>query len=316
MTREKLLLAMNEQSTIIEFQRSLEQIFDQLFDWRSIAIIVGISVIAFVINKMLGKLLGYFLRFIIKRSEQVDNDELLMRYRRAETSANIALAIIQLLVIAIAFYVIWRLLDPSAAPIAAIGASALFVVLASATVGPLLRDLTSGSAMIAERWYGVGDYVTVEPFKDIKGVVEKMSLRSTKLRGLSGEVLWVHNQHIQAVRVKYRGTSTIAMDLFVSDKDRAEKLIKDIIRIVPKGPTLVIGGLKLAETEELNHNLWRMSLHGTTVPGREWLIEDFATAAVKDADELEGKKKIIVYGPITRYVDSAAERRYRRSIRS
>ena len=55
--------------------------------------------------------------------------------------------------------------------------------------GPLLRDITTGSVMIAERWYGVGDYIIAEPFLNIQGVVEQVSLRSTKLRGLSGEVV-------------------------------------------------------------------------------------------------------------------------------
>jgi small-conductance mechanosensitive channel len=170
--------------------------------------------------------------------------------------------------------------------------------------------------MIAEKWYGIGDFIKVEPFLNVEGVVERITLKSTKIRDLSGAVYWVHNQNIQAVKVKYRGVSTIALDVFVKDRDKALGLLKHIVEIVPKGQMLVIGGLKITDKERLNDQMWRIELRGKTVPGREWLIENFARDAIVDADNSNNDKdKIIIYGPITRYIDQAAEKRFKRIIK-
>ena len=55
---------------------------------------------------------------------------------------------------------------------AAIGAGAFFVVIAGQTVGIILRDLTAGSIMITEGWFKIGDFIKIEPFWDVSGVVE------------------------------------------------------------------------------------------------------------------------------------------------
>lgn len=103
---------------------------------------------------------------------------------------------------------------------AAIGAGALFIVLTGGTIGVMLRDLTAGTAMIAGQWFNVGDYIMVVHFIDVGGVVERATLRSTKLRSLSGEIIWLHNQHIHGIKVTPRGIRTMAVDIFVNDEKK------------------------------------------------------------------------------------------------
>jgi hypothetical protein len=111
---------------------------------------------------------------------------------------------------------------------AAIGASAFFVVIAGQTLGTLLRDITAGATMIIERWFHVGDYIKIEPFWDVKGVVERFTLRSTRIRSLSGEIIIVHNQKIDAVHVTPNGVRTMAVEIFVKDKQKGEALVHHI----------------------------------------------------------------------------------------
>jgi hypothetical protein len=61
--------------------------------------------------------------------------------------------------------------------------------------------------------------------------------------------------------------------------------------------------------------LWRITVTGKTAPGREWLIEDFIKEAMKGRDE-DKKKPVIVYGPLVRYADTSAERRFSRAVRT
>lgn len=302
-------------SSVDQLRSTLNSIEHSLINFHALALIAGVIAFTYILMRLLSWLSSSILKRIIYYTERSDKDKA-NKFASAENWLNVAMAVIKLVVVCIALYICWRFVFPASAPAAVVGAGALFVVLAGATIGPLLRDITAGSIMLAERWYGVGDFVNVEPFFDVKGVVEQVTLRSTKLRGLSGEVVWIHNQNIQAVKVKYRGATAIALDVFVSDKQRALKLLEEIISIVPKGQMLVIGGLKINDIEKLNESMWRIELLGKTVPGREWLIEKFALEAILEADaQNPSKEKIIVFGPIARYVDAAAERRFKRAIK-
>jgi hypothetical protein len=244
-------------------------------------------------------------------SDRAATTDKVLQIRRAETLLSIGAALVRALCGGIVVYLAWRTVMPETAPIALIGASAFFAIVAGSTIGLLLRDVTFGAMMIAERWYNVGDHIVVEPFMNVSGVVEQMTPRSTKLRSLSGEIIWLHNQHIQAARVTSRGVRTIALDVFVTDLDEGKKAIRKAIRTLPTGPTMLARQLEIDESEKLGDELWRISAVGQTTLGREWLIEDFAIKAISKYGA-----KSIVHGPIAHYADAAAERRFRRTIRA
>src|SRR5690606_35951806 len=126
-----------------------------------------------------------------------------------------------------------------------------------------------------EQWFNVGDYIKVEPFIDVSGVVERLTLRSTKLRNINGEVIWIHNQQIQAAHVTQSGVRTIAVDLFVRDSKKGVKTLKELATAVPVDPTLLAKPLEVGEPEDWGGGLFRITVIGETAPGREWLIENF-----------------------------------------
>jgi hypothetical protein len=68
------------------------------------------------------------------------------------------------------------------------------------------------------------------------------------------------------------------------------------------------------ETEQLSDKVWRITIVGETAPGREWLLEDFMANALSDAAK-QSERFQILYGPMVRYADDAAERRFRRAVR-
>jgi hypothetical protein len=280
---------------------------------------VGLAIIlALTIHKTIDAFISLMSRWLAGRADNVVKNDHHLKIRRVETFLSVTAAITRSLLVALVLFIMWKLLIPAAptgTPLAIVGASAVFIVLAGATVGPLLRDVTSGTAMITEQWFNIGDHVMIDPFINLSGVVERMTLRSTKLRSLNGEIIWVHNQHIQAARVTPRGVRTIAVDTFVNDPDRGQKIINKVITTLPVGPTKVASPLVIDEVEQLGELLWRVTAVGQTVPGREWLIEDFALQAIKQSDEA-AKIPTIAYGPIVRYADATAERRFKRSVRA
>ena len=180
-----------------------------------------ILLIAFFVSKLIAHYLIKAARAIAAMADSSNDVQKSIRLRRMETFLSIMAAVVRVVIVLITLYITWRILTPTnSAAIAALGTSAVIIVVAGATIGPLLRDVTAGSAMITERWYNVGDFIRVEPFMDVSGVVERVTLRSTRLRSLNGEVIWMHNQYMQAVKVTPNGVRTIEVDILCSDEKK------------------------------------------------------------------------------------------------
>lgn len=273
-------------------------------------------VICLTIGLILGRLIAFVLRKTVAimgaRADKSQDLPTVNRYRRYETYLVLSIALIRVLLVVISLYFWWLLDHPNEPPTALIGASALFLILLSASLSPILRDIAAGGAMMIEQWYGVGDHIKVVPF-DIQGVVERVTLRSTRIRELNGEITWVNNQHIQGIRITPKGIRTIALELFVTDLIKGQLLIAKANERLPSGPLLMVSQLHITEEIKVGDQLWHLTAIGETAPGREWLIETAAVDLIKDMDQ-KSKTPIIAHGPLPRYADNEAEKRFKRTI--
>ena len=174
----------------------------------------------------------------------------------------------------------------------------------------VLRDIIAGSMMLFERWFDVGDAITIEPWA-MSGVVETMSLRSVKLRGLGGETIRIHNQHMYGVRVARRGIREIVLEFYMTDAAKGRELVQKLSDVLPSGPMHLLSALSIEGEDQLGP-LTRFTVRGAVPPGREWLIESFAIAVLKELDEEGGR--VIKHGPVAYFSDSVAESRFARSV--
>lgn len=294
------------------------QFFTQPTAYRSILILITLLVLAYIVSKFVAAAIIRIAQAVAVRADIESNEERFIRLRQVETYLSVTVAVVRAAFVAVVAYVGWDLLSPmSNSGVAAIGASAFFIVFAGQTLGMLLRDVTNGAMMIIEQWFHVGDYIKIEPFIDASGVVERFTLRSTKIRRLTGEVLWVHNQQIQAVHVTPGGVRTLAVDVFARDKDAAIKVMNELAKAIPTGATMLASPLHVNEPEEWTEDLWRITVVGQTAPGREWLIENFLVNAIKEVDEgvKDKSKRIFIYEPIARYADPIADQKFKRAVR-
>ena len=188
------------------------------------------------------------------------------------------------------------------------GASFLLVTVGFA-LQRLVGDLVAGLAMFVERWYSVGDTIVLHAGTEQQGVVEDVSLRRTKLRALTGEAIHVHNSQITSARVLPRGVHELAVELFVSKRDAGEKLVEDVARILPEGPTTFVKRPSVEHVEELSHALTHISLRATVAPGREWLVEGFFADLLRE----KAPEGLIVHGPVAFAVDERATRSFARA---
>lgn len=310
-------------ATIIKnFIKETSDLFGQPNVFRSLLILLVSLVAAYWFSRFLARGFVRVTQFVANLSDTASDDAKALRYRQIETYLSVASAVLRALTVAVIGYVAWKTISPlagandSANSAAAIGAGTFFVVIAGQTIGIILRDLTAGTTMIAERWFTVGDFIKVEPFWDIAGVVEQFTLRSTRIRALNGEIIHIHNQHITAVHVTPRGVRTTAVDIFVHDLDRGEEAVKQVIAAIPKGKMMLAKPLRITGRQKWGDDLWRITTTGQTAPGREWLIQDYFIEMIKNIDE--GKKKserLLAYPPFAHFADSAADKRFNRAVR-
>jgi hypothetical protein len=292
---------------------SLRTVSHQFINGYAILTLVICVIVALLLGRLVARILRYAVLLIGTRADRSKSLQQSNRLRRYETYIVLSIALIRSGLVLAALYVWWVLIHPDGQPTAIIGASALAAIIISSSFAPLLRDIAAGGAMMAEQWYGVGDLVRIEPFADMQGVVERVTLRSTRIRGLNGEIIWVNNQNIQAVRLTPRGTRAIALEFFVHDRKAGEVLVERANRRLPQGPLLVSRPLEVVDVNQVGEKLWHITAMGETAPGRDWLLERSAVDLLTELDA-ESEHPILDFKPLARFADAEAEKRFKRTI--
>jgi small conductance mechanosensitive channel len=140
--------------------------------------------------------------------------------QRAATMGSLVASLITVLLWVLALLTILAILDIPLVP-----------VLASAGVGgialafgaqSLVKDFLSGIFMIMEDQYGVGDLVDTG---DIKGTVEDVGLRVTRIRDATGTIWYIRNGEILRLGNQSQGWSTAIVDVPVAVDENPSKVI-------------------------------------------------------------------------------------------
>jgi moderate conductance mechanosensitive channel len=135
----------------------------------------------------------------------------LRRSQRAEmigaAAANVASVAIWLAAAILVLHVLGLRLGPLLA-----GAGIAGLVL-SLSAQQMVRDFLSGIAMLMEDQYGPGDVVDAGP---AKGVVERVGLRTTRLRAVDGIVWHVRNGEIERLGNESRDWARVLVDVEVA----------------------------------------------------------------------------------------------------
>lgn len=190
----------------------------------------------------------------------------------------------------------------------ALAGASLLVLLLGFALQRFLIDILSGIFMQFEGWFAIGDSVVMEP-SGLTGIVEETSLRSTKLRSVGGDVIYVNNSQVSAVRVLPRGVREVSIEIVVRDEQEGRRLLEDAARVMPVGPTQFVRAPWIDEVERLDDELVLLRARAAVAPGREWLAEGFLTDVMRE----RATEGLIVHGPIVMEVDELARRRYARA---
>jgi moderate conductance mechanosensitive channel len=153
----------------------------------------------------------------------------------------------------------------------------------------LVRDFLSGIFILVEDQYGVGDTVDLG---DATGVVEVVSLRTTRVRSVDGTVWHVPNGAIARVGNKSQHWSRALLDIQVAygtDIAHASEVIKGVADDVWRERSgWVIEEPELWGVEELGPHGVAIRLVIKTQPSRQWDVSRVVRERLKQAFDAEG----------------------------
>ena len=250
--------------------------------------------------------LARVLKWVVLRLEQhhPGEERELMRLRRRETALVLiataipyATAIVVLIVVASLFL-----------PAAVLGGSAFVAIVLAFAAQRFLMDIIAGALIAFERWYGVGDFVVVEPAK-ASGFVERFGLRTTVLRSLNGDRVFAPNsQIITAVRTT-RGYRRYSIELLTHDPAEARRAVESAALRAPTGEARFLRPPRVTEERELGEGTWLLRGRADVAPTLEWLAEVFLVEHLKAR-----ANEVLLADPIVYTLDEDALSRYERRV--
>ena len=269
--------------------------YDRLI-WCAVAIGV-----AFVLSRLL--------RLVVARLEarHPDEERELVRLQRGETAlALIATAIPYVAAIVVLIIVASAFLPGTAA---AVGGSALILILVGFGAQRFLMDVIAGTLIAFERWYGIGDFVRLEPAQ-VSGIVEQLSLRTTVIRSLNGDRTFVPNSQIIAASRSPQGYRRYSIEVLTSDPEEARNAIEQVGRRAPVGEARFLRPPRVVEERELGEGTWLVRGQADVAPTMEWLAEGLLVGALKA--QLHGDSQLAE--PIVYTLDEGTLSRYERRV--
>ncbi len=230
----------------------------------------------------------------------------LTRLRRRETAVALASTAVRYVLLVVAAATVVSIFAEDRLTAAA-GATLVVLVLAFAAQR-LLQDFLAGLFILLENQYGVGDFIEIEPSK-YAGVVEEVGFRTTVMRDLNGDVYFIPNGQIMAVKRSRKRYRTFTMELLTREPERARDAVRRIAGLAPVGGARFLRPPQIVDEHELDEGLWRLLVQADVPPRMEWLAEEYLVSQLKRrlGDDL-------LADPIAMALDEAAVSRYRRTV--
>jgi small-conductance mechanosensitive channel len=264
--------------------------------------IVGILVGALVVNRIsrrgvkrgLAKLGNGGLRERLAagpagaRSILADTGELTPRSsQRVEALSTVLRSVVSFVVWTMALFLVLDQIGIDLGPMLA-GAGILGVAIGFGSQS-LVKDFLAGIFILVEDQFGVGDIVDLG---EAVGVVEVVSLRTTRLRSVDGTVWHVPNGEIGRVGNKSQHWSRALLDIqvaYTTDLAEARAVIKDTAdKVWQDEPETILEEPELWGVENLGAHGVDIRLVIKTQPSKQWEISRLIRERIKAAFDEQG----------------------------
>jgi len=248
---------------------------------RIIFIIIGYVVLIFVVRLLTRK----FVRLVEDEGRSTRSE----REKRADTIASIINTTSWIFFGVIVLFMILREFNVNITPLlTGAGVAGLAIAFGAQSV---IKDFLYGFFLLAEDQIRVGDVVKLG---EHSGVVERITIRTTRLRSLDGNVHIIPNGEIKAVINMTHGWSRALVDVDVAYKEDLDRVMA-IIEAVAAGlqkedkyKKSIIEKPKVLGVEKLGDSGITIRLIVKTTPLKQWEITRELRKRIKTAFDRAG----------------------------
>jgi small conductance mechanosensitive channel len=227
----------------------------------------------------------------------------LARIKRQDTAVTLIRNTLRYVVFSIVALFIFSIFVGTVIPAAA-GVSIIAAVVGFGAQS-FLRDIIAGFFILFENQYSVGDFISVEPTK-ASGMVEEFGLRTTTIRSLSGEVIYIPNGSLIGVTNYVSGQQRFTIEVQLKDEEAAKRVLEEI----QEGHDLYLIPPRLIDRDETPEGGPRLRLLAVVLPSTAWLVEENLVERIKAA----AGEDSLAADPLVYKVDSHNVRRLREFI--
>jgi len=277
-------------------QDTAAQATDVRFDWNSL--LQWEVLLPKLVNILLVILVGIFAyratKVLISRlvTREIEEDDPLVRRVREQRHRTLVSLLGNVALMAIVVVVILTILDILLENIGPILASFGILGLAfSFGAQSLVKDVISGTFMLIEGQFGIGDVVRLG---DVSGSVEKITLRTTVLRDAQGAVHIVPNGSITYVTNHTKAWSRAVLDVGVAyheDLDRVIAVLHEVVddfRADPEWGPLLLEDPDVPGVESFGDSAIVVRIVAKTLPLKQWDVARALRLRIKKRFDREG----------------------------
>lgn len=275
--------------------------------------VISTEFISNIIASVVVILLGVFLFRILtngvprvlkwrRRGQDLLDAEAVARIKRQDTAITLIRNALRYVVFIVVLLFVLSIFIRNPLPATA-GATILAAVLGFGAQS-FLRDIIAGFSIVFEGQYAVGDFVQMEPTK-AAGIVEEFGLRTTTIRSLSGERIFIPNGTITGVTNYLSGQQRYTIEVQPRDSEAATRVLDSL----KESSGLFLSPPRLMGREETDGRI-RLQLRADVLPSMEWLVEVNLTERIKAA----AGEECLAAEPLIYKVDRASINRVRNLI--
>jgi small conductance mechanosensitive channel len=210
-----------------------------------------------------------------RRRRDILDAEAVARIKRQDTAITLVRnALRYVIFIMVALFVISIFISN---PIPATAGATILAAVIGFGAQSFLRDIIAGFSIVFEGQYAVGDFIEVEPTK-AAGIVEEFGLRTTQIRVLSGELIFIPNGTITGVRNYVSGQQRFTVEVQLSDPEAVDR----VLEALPEASDLYLSPPRLVDREDAEDRV-RLRIVAVVLPSMSWLVEEALTERIKAA---------------------------------
>ena len=221
-----------------------------------------------------------FIPRVLRWSRPEDEEGLdataLARIKRQDTAVTLVRQTLRYVVFALVALFVFSIFLRNVFP--ALGGATILAAIIGFGAQSFVRDIIAGFFILFENQYNVGDFVMLEPTK-ASGLVEEFGLRTTTIRALSGEIVYIPNGSLIAVTNYVSGQQRFTIEVQLKDEDAEKRVLEEI----KEGHELYLVPPRLVERDETPEGGPRLRVLAIVLPSTAWLVEENLVERIKAA---------------------------------